>query len=145
MRQTNPLQLWFKASQFQIEAGEDEETNPLCFGKQLATWLRGKLIAEGYAVEEVIAEDWGWCVMCQRKPFMLWVGCVNIHDYAKSRPEDPPPLGSDVVWSCLVVAELPLLARLLSRPDTSPATSQLYTQVKRILCAEPDVVFVEEP
>lgn len=76
---------------------------------------------------------------------MLWVGCVNIHDYAKSYPEDPPLLGSDVVWSCLIIAELPMLARLRSRPDMRPATSQLYAQVKRILSAEPDVVFVEEP
>ena len=145
MPQTNPLQIWFRASQFQIEAGEDEETNPRCYGKHLATWLRGKLIAEGYAVEEVIAEDWGWCVMCRRNPFMLWVGCANIHDYSKSGQDGPLPLGGEVVWSCIIVAEVPMLARLFSRPDTDGATSQLYAQVKRILSAELDIVFVEEP
>jgi hypothetical protein len=145
MPQTESLQVWFKASQFQISSGEDEETNPLCYGKALATWLRGKLIALGYAVEEVIPEDWGWCVMCQRKPFMLWVGCSNIHGYVQSRPEEPPPRGDEVVWSCIVVAEVPLLGRLFKRPDTNAATSRLFAQVEQVLGSEPDVVFVEEP
>jgi hypothetical protein len=138
-------QLWFKAEQFQIEPGEDEQTNPLCFGKALATWLRGKLTSEGHTVEEVIAEDWGWCVMCQRVPFMLWIGCANVHDYSKSGPEHPPPRGGEVVWSCMVVAELPLLSRLFKRPDTGAATEKLFEQVRRLLNAEPDVTFVEQP
>ena len=33
-------QLWFRSAQFEIEPGEEEETNPLCFGRQLANWLR---------------------------------------------------------------------------------------------------------
>jgi len=139
------LQLWFRASQFEIEPGEDEETNPLCYGRQLALWLRSRLIAQGYAVEDVISEDWGWCVMCQRKPFSLWVGCVSVHDYAKSRPEDPPPQGKDVLWTCFIVAEHSLVSRLFGRPDTTAATAQLHSQVKRLLEAEPDIVFTNAP
>ena len=50
-------QFWFKSSLFDIEQGEDEETNPLCFGRQLSNWLRIKLREKGYDVEDVIAED----------------------------------------------------------------------------------------
>ena len=48
-------QFWFTSSLFDIEQGEDEETNPLCFGRQLSNWLRIKLRAKGYDVEDVIA------------------------------------------------------------------------------------------
>jgi hypothetical protein len=32
-------QLWFKSEKFEIEDGEEAETNPFCFGRQLAAWL----------------------------------------------------------------------------------------------------------
>src|SRR5438105_2089850 len=126
-------QYWFRSTLFEIEPGEEDETNPLCYGRQLANWLRRKLIAKGYGVEEVFGEDWGWCVVCARKPFMLWVGCVNVHDYAKSRPEDPPPSGKDVTWTCIVEAELPIFSRLFKRMETGPAVQKLYAEVGTIL------------
>ena len=138
-------QFWFKSDLFAIEPGEDEKTNPLCYGRQLAKWLRTKLIAKGYAVEDVIPEDWGWCVMCARTPFMLWVGCVSVHDYEKSKPEDPPPNGRDVTWSCMVTAEPPLLAGLFKRINVEPALSDLSKHVSNILSAEPSITLTAEP
>ncbi len=138
-------QFWFRTPLFAIEPGEDEETNPLCYGRQLSNWLRTKLIEMGYTVEEVIPEDWGWCVMCARKPFMLWVGCVSVHDYAKSRPDDPPPLGKDVTWSCMVTAEKPLLRGLFGRFDTAPELGKLSQDVEHILKAEPSIELVRQP
>lgn len=138
-------QLFFRSDRFEIEPGEDAETNPLCYGKQLAAWLRTRLIEKGYAVEDVIPEDWGWCVMCARKPFMLWVGCVSVHDYDKTRPEDPVPKGADVTWSCMVTAETPFFAGLFKRVDVEPALNQLATRVANILAAEPSITLVPEP
>jgi hypothetical protein len=34
---------WFKSSKFQVEPGEDEETNPGLYGRQLARWLKARL------------------------------------------------------------------------------------------------------
>ena len=82
-------QFWFRSTRFEIEPGEDEETNPLCFGRQLANWLRERLVEQGRTVEEVLPYDWGWCLVVQRKPFLLWVGCVSVHDYAATKPSDP--------------------------------------------------------
>ena len=138
-------QLWFKSDLFEIEPGEDEETNPLCYGRQLANWLRIKLIEKGNTVEEVIPEDWGWCVMCARKPFMLWVGCVSVHDYEKTRPEDPSPSGKDVTWACMVTAEPPFLASLFKRMEVEPALTNLAKHVADILAAEPSMALVSEP
>ena len=136
----------FMARQFSIEPDEDSETNPLCYGQSVAEWLRLNLAGIGYStVEEVIPEDWGWCVMCQRDPFALWIGCVNIHDYSKAVPEGAVPLGSDVTWSCFVVAEVSLTRRLFKKPDTAPAVERLFEQVKALLSAQPDVAFVDCP
>lgn len=138
-------QFWFTSSLFEIEQGEDEETNPLCFGRQLSNWLRIKLREKGYDVEEVIAEDWGWCVMCSRKPFMLWVGCVSMHDYEHTRPKDPLPKGCEVTWTCSVVAEIGFLQNLFKRIDVDPTLNQLGIDIKHILRAEKNIVLTSEP
>jgi hypothetical protein len=117
----------------------------LCYGKQLAGWLRTKLIEKGYTVEDVIPEDWGWCVMCARKPFMLWAGCVSVHDHDRTRPGDPVPKGADVTWSCMVVAETAFLAGLFKRVEVEPALNQLAAHVANILAAEPSIRIVREP
>jgi hypothetical protein len=138
----NDHQLWLKSSLFEIEPGEDERTNPGCYGKQLATWLRSKLIEKGYKVEEVIPEDWGWCVMCARAPFMLWVGCGSVLD---QEPGAPHPSGKDMTWSCFVTAEKPFLRGLFKRIDTTSAVAQLYREVEAILKAEPTITLTAEP
>ena len=43
---------FFKSNLFEIEPGEDEETNPGCYGKQLSHWLKDKFSKLGYEVEE---------------------------------------------------------------------------------------------
>ena len=62
----------FRSDLFLIDPTEVRETNPSCYGKSLAEWVRTKFTELGYEPEPVIAEDWGWCVMLKRDPFMLW-------------------------------------------------------------------------
>jgi hypothetical protein len=140
----NDRQLWFKSALFQVEPGEDEQTNPGCYGKQPANWLRAKLIEKGYKPEEVIPEDWGWCVMCARDPFMLWVGCGSSLE-REMKPEDPPPSGNDVTWSCFVTAEKPFLRSLFKQIDTASSVEKLYKDVEGILRAEPSITLAQEP
>jgi hypothetical protein len=140
----NDHQLWLKSSLFEIELGEDENTNPGCYGKQLATWLRSKLIGKGYKVEEVIPEDWGWCVMCTRDPFMLWIGCGSVLDH-EPIPDAPRPSGKDVIWSCFVTAEKPFLRSLFKRIDTSSAVEKLYKEVESLLKSEPAITLMDAP
>lgn len=137
-------QFWFRSLRFEIEPGEDQETNPLCFGRQLAYWLRERLVAQGWSVEEPIPEDWGWCLVVQRKPFMLWVGCVSVHDYTTTKPTEPPPRGSEVVWACTVVAEQSLLGKLRGI-NTAPAIEELFQQTRGIVEAEASSRFVSQP
>lgn len=139
------LQLWLRSTLFEVEEGEDDQTNPLCFGRQLAHWLRERLIDHGRAVEEPIAEDWGWCLVVRRKPGMLWVGCANIHDHSRWPAGGPLPPGHEICWSCFVVAEQTLLGRSTSGSSTEPAHVELFELVTHVVKAGPANTLVEEP
>lgn len=132
----------FSSTLFEIEPGEDEEINPRMYGRQLAAWLKAQLEARGHAVEPVIAEDWGRCLMCARKPFLLWVGCGSETDYTAAQHDDPPPAEEDVVWVCFAEAEIPLLKRLFNRPDPSAALTRLDDDLKQILDGEPGITML---
>jgi len=132
---------WFKSSLFAIEPDEDQETNPQRYGRQLAKWLGEKLQVFGYRVE-VIPEDWGWCVMCARQPFWLWIGCGNMDS-------DPPgeqkwaPKAEDVVWNCYAVGERQFW-RFFRSVDMRPAVEKLEKEVSSILSSQPEIQFVGE-
>ena len=131
---------WFTSNLFSVEPGEDEEINPGRYGRQLALWLREQLEKRGYNVEPVIAEDWGRCLMLSRKPFLLWVACGNVDE---SMEEDSS--NNRIIWHCFPSAEVPLLKRLFTRPDTAAALSKLDADLHAILIAEPAITWVSEP
>lgn len=135
---------WFKSTKFEIEPGEDKDINPGIYGRQLAHWLKQRLTEKHYIVEDIINEDWGRCLMCNRVPFKLWIGCANMStDPAVQEPG--PPLKEQIVWRCFVVAEVPHLIRFLRKVDTAPAVSRLYSDLGEILRAEHEVEFVLAP
>ena len=139
-------QFYFKSTLFEPEPGEDRETNPLRFGKQLAEWLRDRLIENRWNVEPIIAEDWGWCLMCSRKPFALWVGCGNVQ--LDPHRQAAPPVRDDIVWTCFVAAESSWLSRWrngVSRQQTTDAVAALSAQLHRILDSDPANRWVDAP
>jgi hypothetical protein len=99
----------------------------------LANWMK----QEFNSVEEVIPEDWGWCLMRQHKPCSLWLGCGNEDDSNSFTEDNPPPKGAEVIWQCFAVVKVPLFLggiregryekqpgenrlRLETSPDKSP-------------------------
>jgi len=136
---------WFKSTKFEIEAGEDADINPRIYGRQLAIWLKGHLEQSGYPVEDVINEDWGRCLMCQRDPFMLWVGCGNMSDHTAAKADDAPPSKETVTWHCFATAEVPFLKQIFGKMDTEPAVSKLNGVLGEILRSEPLIRLVDEP
>jgi hypothetical protein len=81
-------------------------------------------------VEEVIAEDFGWCVMVHRQPFRLWVGCANL---------DP----GTTRWQMFIATEQRPLARLFRKVDTAPAVSRLREHLQAIVLEVPDITDIE--
>lgn len=144
-----PPTFCFRSDLFLIDPREDEETNPFCYGKSLAEWVRTKFGELGYEPEPVIAEDWGWCVMLKREPFMLWVGCGGDRSefYSSVTPEQKDsfaPDGKEVMWSCLVGAEAPIWTsffwkRLFGRARTHEHVSLVTHQLQSILSNEPRI------
>ncbi len=134
----------FTSNLFQVEPGEDEETNPYRYGKQLSHWLAGKLAAAGYPEAEVIPEDWGWCVMCSRDPFMLWVGCGN-QDTDETLENPELIRNQPIIWRCFVVAEVPFWKRILGKPDTESSERNLSEQLQGLLTSEAQIRMVECP
>jgi hypothetical protein len=131
---------WFTSHLFAVEPGEDDEVNPGMYGRQLADWLKGQLEGRGYAVEPVIAEDWGRCLMLSRDPFLLWVGCGSIHFHSADIVES-----TEIVWHCFPEAEVPFFRRLFGKPDTGPELSRLNEHLRSILEQNPAIKMVDEP
>lgn len=71
-------QFWFRSDLFRIDPHEDEQTNPHCYGRELAAWIKARFTELDYTPEDVITEDWGWCVMLDRSDGLLWIGCGNV-------------------------------------------------------------------
>jgi hypothetical protein len=133
---------WFNTSLFEIEPHEDASSDRQRPGEQLALWLRSQLQQRGHVVTDVIAEDWGWCVVCQSKPFRLWVGC-GVADGSDAAPGEGPVPGSPTLWHCFPVAEVPLLARLFGRVDAAPGLRRLDDDLRAILASDSDIRLVE--
>jgi len=127
----------FKSALFQIEPGEDEEINPGRYGRQAARWLKQKLEQKGYQIEDILNEDWGRCLMCQRSPFSLWVGVGNVDSDSSSSGE--------IVWHCFVVAKLAFFRRLFGKgAEVEAARGKLDATLRAILEAEPAIELVPE-
>lgn len=93
-------QMWFRSTLFDAEAGGPNYAKAPA-GRQSADWLRDRLFSEGQAIEAVIPKDWGWCIMVQRKPYGLWIGCGRVEenpaDAERSTGRSP---ATEVIWSC---------------------------------------------
>jgi hypothetical protein len=144
---------WFKSDLFQITKGEDDETNPGCYGRDLGNWLRIKFQGLGYDVEEVIPDDWGWCVMCYRSDYLLWIGCVAIlsDDFYETYDPNKPPEGKDVVWHVFPEIEIPFFyiksqfRKLIGKLDTNKPLRKLDNELKYLLESESQIELCEEP
>lgn len=140
-QQDLPEQTYFRSSLFQVEPGEEEEVNPGRYGRQLAHWLRDRFAALGYPNSEAIPEDWGWCVMLQRDPFMLWIGCGNMD--TDDDDFDPLTQPERIVWHCFVTGELPFWQRLFRKVDPD-AVRQVEQQLAEVLHQETQITIISE-
>lgn len=138
---------WFRATRFQVIRGEDGDTGPGIYGRQLASWLRDQLVAAGYRDAEVQAESWGWCVLVTDNPCLLWIGCGGVLDDEDADEGTPvePINGSAVLWHCHAVAELSWLRRWWARGDAESAQRKLDLTLRGLLLAEPEIQLVDPP
>jgi len=111
----------FESNKFKIIKGEDESTNPRIYGLELSKWIAKELKFLGYEVEDIIPEDWGWCVVCQSKPFLLWVGCQN--DFEEDK----------LIWCCFAEAEKPIFRNPFKKLDMQEPLNKLNGDLFQLL------------
>lgn len=120
----------FKSSLIHVVPFEDDDVNPGILGRGLANWVKESLVDSAYPVSEDIAEDWGYCLMLQRKPYWLWVGCSGSSDYEYPEGELTPELASSfpldtITWQLWVTSELGMISRLLGENDSKRKKEQV--------------------
>ena len=113
-----------RSSTFSVDPGEDAETNPGVFGRSLANYVAAQMRLRGWAVEGVIPEDFGYCVMLSRKPLMLWISCGNRRESIDE-------------WMAFVVAEGALLKRALGMLDPSKEIRRISEVLGEIMKSAP--------
>ena len=154
MRKEGP-QFWFRSDLFQIEPAEDQETNPLRYGKQLAAWIASRFRSAGYPSAEVVPEDWGWCVMLQTSPFLLWVGCGNCDpDFdgreRAAKQSNHTTNSEAITWSCFVGTDVLVWTtfywrRLVGRADTAGDVARIAQALESFLRNESRIQMAGEP
>jgi len=122
-------QVTFTSDFFKPVPGEEEHTNPGCYGQTLANWLADRLRERGIFVEGVIREDFRWVVMVSHTPFLLWLACSNTD-------------GSTSEWTVYSVAEPSLIQRVLKRVDPAPEIERLSAHLAELVPSIPRVANV---
>jgi hypothetical protein len=114
-----------RTNAFPIEPDEDAETNPGRFGRAFAKFVADGIRAKGEPVEDIVPEDFGWCVRLGRNPFR-WIGCGNRD-------------GETDEWMAFAVVEAGLVKRLFSKASIAQEKSRLSRLVLEVVRAAPGV------
>jgi len=148
-------QFWFRSKMFPVVLGEDAESNPFCYGRELGRWLQARFADHGYTPEPVFAEDWGWCVMLSRTDGLLWLGCGNDRSlfYDKVTPEQHAtfiPEPGSFTWTAFVGTDQPAWSlrfgkRKLAIERLSSAAREATVLLGNVLQSERGIELVPEP
>jgi hypothetical protein len=117
----------FRSDHFPPYEGEEEEVNPGRWGKRVAELLAAGLAREGFEVEEVFNEDWGWVVPLKNDAFPLWIGCGNYDEY----PDDG--------FLCFIEPHTSVVRRWFRKIETTEKVTALQAAMHRVLAAEPSI------
>lgn len=125
-------QIWIKSTSFGVEDGEDSETNKGVYGKALSQWLASKLKENGEQVVDVIAEDWGRCILLIKNP-PTFIGCAN-------------RWGETTEWGVFVEVKEGLLRSFFASASAGGEVRRLEALLVKILKSADEVdEFVVEP
>jgi hypothetical protein len=116
----------FTSSQFPVEPNEDEDTNPGIYGRALACWLAEQLAARGVATKEVVAEDWGLCVVTQTRPVRVNIAVANVE-------------GSSTRWQMFAFVERGLFQLAKTPAELQQELATMREHLAAIVGSIPDV------
>ena len=145
MRQGGRLKhsYYFKSSEIKIIDGEDEETNPMRFGKPFAEWLSSGLNSVGFKTK-TFPEDWGWRIDCLDEPCPIWIGCGNV-DKVDHNNEFRVPTNDTVIWHCFIEADIPFFKRWFNRVDPTESKDKVAVALANLFDSAEHIQEVSEP
>ncbi len=123
--------------------GEDQETNPMRFGKAVAEWISEELRSNGFS-GEVSPEDWGWRVECTDEPCAIWIGCGNVEECDTQGNFKEPDL-NNLTWQCFVEADKPFLKSILKKIDPSNEINRISSLINALLIRSSHIEVLGEP
>jgi hypothetical protein len=85
-----------------------------------------QLAAHSYAVGEIVAEDFGWCVPIKSDSPRLFVACASVEETPNQ-------------WRVFAFAEGGTLARLFGKDKSAQLLASLYGVLKQVLQSEPSI------
>ena len=146
---------WFRSKMFRVALGEDAESNPFCYGRELGQWLKSKFTERGYSPEDVFAEDWGWCVMLSQTDGRLWLGCGNDRSkfYGQVTPEQHAsfvPEAGSFTWTVFVGTDSPAWSLWVAKRKAAVERLAVDAQkanavLENVLQSEKGITLVAEP
>ena len=116
----------FRSDKFPAYEGEEEQINPDMWGKRLGEYLKERLGSEEIETDELIPEDWGWCLPVKNDTFSLWVGCGHYLEY---------PNG----YLCFVEPSKPIIRKLFKKIDTTEQVGRVTEALDKILASDPEI------
>ena len=134
---------YFKSSEIKIIDGEDEETNPMRFGKTLAEWISSNLNNVGFKTK-TFPEDWGWRIDCMETPCPIWIGCGNVDEIDKNN-ELKLHINESVVWHCFIEADIPLFRRWFNKINPTESKDKVAIALAKLLDSNGHITEVSEP
>lgn len=93
-------------------------------GKKVSRLLADRLPEQGFDVQLVEPEGWGWRVQVGNDAFPLWIGCGHYEEYADGH-------------LCFIEPSKPHVRRWLKRIPTSEQVEQLAAALENVVRAEP--------
>ena len=122
--------LLFESDRFNLSEVKPHFINPICFGEDVAAWLRSKLIERGIATIAPDQEDWGWYIEAAFNQSNYFLG---IGGNAEESGSDP----NQGEWRIMVEKKRSLADKLFQRNVVS-TDDPMFRLIAEIIYAEPD-------
>ena len=122
--------LLFETNRFNLSEVKANFINPCCFGEDLATWLRSKLLEKGVEVTEPDQEDWGWYIEANYRGSWYFLGVGGNSGEAGANKNQGE-------WRVMVEKRRSLREQLAGKDGMSKA-DEMMLAIREILTAEPD-------
>ena len=119
----------FRSNKFPPYEGEEEQINPDLWGQRLGEYLKEKLHCTGIETEELIPEDWGWCLPVRNDEFPMWIGCGHYQEY---------PNG----YLCFIEPSKPYIRKLFKKIDTTRQIDRVAEALDNILRLDPEITHI---